>query len=432
MGAQIASGLSPAARQRVVGIASDVAGYLRAATTQMTMYTDAEAAAAIDESVARVKSADESLSNYIRESILTDDTFKAMYRDREGYQVVSTKHLRNFSWLGKGTNSTTPESIASSADGVPTCEEVDEVETSRASVDNARKRPRVSKRMRSRDIDTDHGKQIVEGADSALTDPTIVGSGGYPEIEVGGSTGCDVAGACDINDVLMSSSEENDNVESESADEEENQDVIEYQWSDSKSSDSSGGSLYEETNAEKAGQADRGVTRRRGLREQLSKEDALFVWMDCQDGGDPRSIHIYRDDLDSLLSLSSMTGTVLDYFIYRDMVKQNGLVCSYGTSLYLSMEVARFTRNPKKKLRLLKDLIEQSDWKTYRYVLFPVSGRNHSSAYAFDVAKWLLTKLHEMELHKAATVKQCGLWVIRASLHGSNFKSYSGYSSSIY
>ncbi|KAE8906393.1 hypothetical protein PF008_g3596 [Phytophthora fragariae] len=75
--------------------------------------------------------------------------------------------------------------------------------------------------MRSRDIDTDHGKQIVEGADSALTDPTIVGSGGYPEIEVGGSTACDVAGACDINDVLMSSSEENDNVESESADEEE-------------------------------------------------------------------------------------------------------------------------------------------------------------------------------------------------------------------
>ncbi|KAE8892240.1 hypothetical protein PF003_g23581 [Phytophthora fragariae] len=58
MGAQIASGLSPAARQRVVGIASDVAGYLRAATTQMMMYTDAEAAAAIDESVARVKSAD--------------------------------------------------------------------------------------------------------------------------------------------------------------------------------------------------------------------------------------------------------------------------------------------------------------------------------------------------------------------------------------
>ncbi|KAE9271661.1 hypothetical protein PF008_g30292 [Phytophthora fragariae] len=174
--------------------------------------------------------------------------------------------------------------------------------------------------MRSRDIDTDHGKQIVEGADSALTDRTIVGSGGYPEIEVGGSTGCNIAGACDINDEIMSNSEENDNVGSESADEEESQDVIEYQSSDSKSSDSSGGSLFEENSAEKAGQADRGVPRRHGLREQLSKEDALFVWMDFQDGGDPRSIHIYRDDLDSLPPLSLMTGTVLDYFIYRDMV----------------------------------------------------------------------------------------------------------------
>lgn len=58
----------------------------------MATYIDAEAAAAIEKSVARVRSVDEL---YIRYSIRTDDKFDAMHRDREGYRAVSTKDLRN-------------------------------------------------------------------------------------------------------------------------------------------------------------------------------------------------------------------------------------------------------------------------------------------------------------------------------------------------
>ncbi|KAE8959890.1 hypothetical protein PF007_g30457 [Phytophthora fragariae] len=51
MGANIANGISPPAKSRVVEIATDVAHTMRAAATQMTMYTDQEAPDALQETV---------------------------------------------------------------------------------------------------------------------------------------------------------------------------------------------------------------------------------------------------------------------------------------------------------------------------------------------------------------------------------------------
>ncbi|EGZ26800.1 hypothetical protein PHYSODRAFT_467362 [Phytophthora sojae] len=61
------------------------------------------------------------------------------------------------------------------------------------------------------------------------------------------------------------------------------------------------------------------------------------------------------------------------------MAREQGVVCCCGSELYGLIEIARYTRNPRLKLRLFEELAEQFDWSTYRYVLLPVSGRNHWS-----------------------------------------------------
>ncbi|EGZ24266.1 hypothetical protein PHYSODRAFT_452290, partial [Phytophthora sojae] len=99
MGAQIASELSLSARQRVVGISSDVAAHVRAATTQMQMYTDAEVSAAIADSVTRVRSADQALCSYVRNAMHSDPKLKTTYQEREKYRAVSTVHLNHCYWL---------------------------------------------------------------------------------------------------------------------------------------------------------------------------------------------------------------------------------------------------------------------------------------------------------------------------------------------
>ncbi|KAE8906395.1 hypothetical protein PF003_g10087 [Phytophthora fragariae] len=63
--------------------------------------------------------------------------------------------------------------------------------------------------------------KLVEGADSALTDPTIVVMVDILKLKLVDLLRATLLVLVNINDVLMSSSEENDNVESESADEEE-------------------------------------------------------------------------------------------------------------------------------------------------------------------------------------------------------------------
>lgn len=86
------------------------------------------------------------------------------------------------------------------------------MDTSHGLVDHARKRPRVSERTHSRDVDTDHDQNVIEDADSAPTDDNVAGSVvvRYPVIHVGRSTGGDVAEVCDFNDEIMSSGEENE------------------------------------------------------------------------------------------------------------------------------------------------------------------------------------------------------------------------------
>jgi hypothetical protein len=56
-----------------------------------------------------------------------------------------------------------------------------------------------------------------------------------------------------------------------------------------------------------------------------------------------RTIYIYEEDLDSLLPDGLMTGTMLDYVVYRNRTREKGIVCSCGSGLYGDMKRARYT-----------------------------------------------------------------------------------------
>ncbi|KAE9060852.1 hypothetical protein PF007_g30458 [Phytophthora fragariae] len=161
------------------------------------------------------------------------------------------------------------------------------------------------------------------------------------------------------------------------------------------------------------------------FRKRFNQNHLLFEWKDPESAGDDRVIFMYQEDLDSLLPDGLLTGTVLDYFIYRYMAGVQGLVCACGSGMYLAMETARYTRKSTRKTRLLEELIAQRDWTSYKYLILPVSGRNHwsflvlenvmnseptkvyhvnslknahSPDYAFDVVNWFLSRLHEKKM----------------------------------
>jgi hypothetical protein len=158
------------------------------------------------------------------------------------------------------------------------------------------------------------------------------------------------------------------------------------------------------------------------LRERRPKNVSSLIWTDISNPRKTHTVHVFPDDLDSLLPGVKLTETALDYGIYRFMARERGKVYTCATILYQQIESARFERNPLKKCRLFNELSGMVDWGAYPYVLLPVSGLNHWSllvvenpmhaepmkmyhvnslrgahdpSYAFDTVKWFLDKERE-------------------------------------
>jgi hypothetical protein len=117
----------------------------------------------------------------------------------------------------------------------------------------------------------------------------------------------------------------------------------------------------------------------RFFRKRLAKTDPVKVWTDLEDPENSRTIYIYPEDLDSLLSDASLTQTALDYVICRYMTHEKAVVRSLPTDAYVMMEKAQFSREKRTRRRLGKELGELVDWSACSFILLPVSGRNHWS-----------------------------------------------------
>ncbi|KAJ8576335.1 hypothetical protein ON010_g2880 [Phytophthora cinnamomi] len=61
------------------------------------------------------------------------------------------------------------------------------------------------------------------------------------------------------------------------------------------------------------------------------------------------------------------------------MAQKNNIVCPCGSGLFGEIELAYNMGNPVKKRRGIRAAISAFDWKSYRYVLLPISGGNHWS-----------------------------------------------------
>jgi len=432
LGGQIALAISPADRSRVLEITKDVTQLVAASRTQMSMDSNDEADVALQDARDCVDNATAELDNFVRGAAETP-SFKAMFDSRENYNASASNYLRGVYWLGEPARERASGTANAASAGTDP-------------MNAPSQRQPEHQHLQCPVVDVEVASTQIENADTHHDLASVLGEGEGTQNSIvpAALKMVDESRMCPQkrphSDELTCTSEAakrtrekvpaevSGDMENGSSDDtaDGNADDTGFYSDKSLSSDESGSDEdYEPASSNRSVEGgddvENNIVPDRIFRKRVSKQEPLAVWTDLADSEHPRTVHVYQSDLNSLQADASLTQTALDYFIYRYSVHETGQVCVCESEMYALMETARYTRLPKKRLRLIHELGEVFDWTSYKYVLLPVSGRNHwsflvvenpihadptkvyhvnsmksahSSAYAFDVLQWFLGKIH--------------------------------------
>ncbi|ETP31406.1 hypothetical protein F442_19731 [Phytophthora nicotianae P10297] len=381
LGGQIAVMVPAQIRASVLSVIAEVAMHVKGAATQMVMYSDDEAKDALLQSQTCVINANASLEKYVCDAAETSQIFASIYEGREHYTAKTTKHLKNLYWIGeerpkeilqetgdRPANITLVNpaaqyqlAMATTASGASVALEAPVRASSPDEVAPAHRRKRLK-------ILPVTPQSSLPSVPNLLSEDARDVSADVSTAAVGGDA------SSGGNDCGNEPGSDEDLNRSEAIAVDSNSDVEFSSGGESDESSNSDESVFEDANVEKA---DTSVPHR-FFRKRFPKDSAILVWTDLEESGNSRTVHVFPSDLNSLEADASLTQTALEFFIYRDLPRENGVVCPCGSGLYVLMERARRTRKAVTQQRLFGDLVALFNW-SYQYLLLPVSGGNHWS-----------------------------------------------------